>query len=248
MVSNTLTLSFKTASYDLAPSGQLSVPSLMRYFQQVAHIHAAQLNVGYHLLKERNIYWVLTGINLQTGQLPEFDVEFTVETWPRENIRLFSMRDFMVYSNQKIVARATTSWLMVDANSKRPVRPESILQGIKFLSEKKAISSELLTIENCEDYNYRENRIVQFSDLDINRHVNNTRYIEWVFDAIHKTGFKNRKTVSLSMLFSNEFTEGESATILIKGRNKNIVNVVIEHNDGKPGVKAAIEFTETSLP
>lgn len=245
MANNVLTLNFTAASYDIAPNGQLSLPSLMRYLQQAAHQHATDLNVGFHHLKEQNIFWVLSGFTIQTNQLPGFDETFMVETWPRENNRLFSMRDFLVYYNNLVVARATSAWLMVDLNSKRPVRPDHLLAGIDFLPERKAFKEEPLLTMAINRIHQPQLREIGFSDLDINRHVNNTRYVEWVLDAIHRASNQNRKIVRLSIQFSSEFVEGETASIYMQeGSCEKVLNIEIVHENGRTGVKAAVEFSK----
>lgn len=243
MTNRILTLDFIAASYDIAPNGQLSLTSLMKYLQQAAHKHSTDLKVGFYQLKERNIFWVLSGITVQVNQLPSFDEPFTIETWPRENMKLFSIRDFLVFKDNNIVAKVTSSWLMVDLNSKRPVRPEQLLAGIDFLPAKHAFDVEELYPDKIEHTNLIEARMVRFSDLDINRHVNNTRYLEWIMDAIHKTSYKDMIISGFSIRYAREFVEGEIANIYFdKLDNNRVLNIEITHNEGKTGIAAVIEF------
>lgn len=245
MSQNVLTIDFTVTSNDMAPNGQLSLTALMKYFQEAAHQHANNLGVGFHQLKAQNIFWVLSSIHIEVDELPAFDEPFSVETWPRGSRRLFSIRDFLVHYNGQVVARATSSWLMVNLTSKRPVRPESLLAGIEFLPEKAAYEQEPAMDVISTSPELLESRVVRFSDLDINRHVNNTRYVEWIFDAVHLTHLKNFRVSSLTVQFSSEFKEGESADILLRDdNNRHSAQIDILHKGTETGVRANLLFSE----
>lgn len=243
MIKEILSLEFKVTSNDMAPNGRLSLTALMKYFQEAAHQHAINMGVGFHQLKIQNIFWVLSSIDIEIKELPAFDETFKVETWPRGSRRLFSIRDFFVYKNGTVVARASSAWLMINLTSKRPVRPEALFSGIRFLSEKRAFDQESAMAVKTNGSKLLESRAVRFSDLDINGHVNNTRYVEWIFDAIHLTPFKDLRVCGLSVKFSSEFKEGEVADItLSEGIDKQSVQVDLVHPGTETGVRAFLFF------
>ena len=46
-------------------------------------------------------------------------------------------------------------------------------------------------IFNDVELSYVMNRTVLYSDIDVNQHLNNSRYFEWAFDAIPVEFFKD---------------------------------------------------------
>jgi acyl-ACP thioesterase len=214
---------------------------LLRYFQEAAFEHANNLGVGYNKLQDENVFWVLSGMWLETGILPGFDASVTVKTWPRGINKLYSLRDFQLYHNGQEVAKATSLWLMVDVKTKRIVRPERFMTNISFPTQR-VFSDDFSSIEQIKEKRLIEERRVRYSDLDINRHVNNIRYVEWILDAI--SDLRCEKIIStLKIQYLGEFLENEK--ILIYCEQTDLINQIkieINHEDGKTGIRALLNF------
>jgi acyl-ACP thioesterase len=95
----------------------------------------------------------------------------------------FVVREFEVSSNGKVIGAATTSWLLLDMETRRPLkRGVAELEAnfrtdyrLPFDAPKIELSQELVELTKFQ---------VRNSDLDMNEHVNNTRYAQWVLDSI----------------------------------------------------------------
>ena len=240
-MNNIFSKDFRIATYDVGGNGQISLMSLLRYFQEAAHEHANNLGVGYHKLREQNIFWVLSAMYIEINNLPGFDEKITINTWPRGVNKFYYLRDFSVIHNNQTVAIATSLWLTVDVNSKRIIRPDRITEGVDFNSDIRVFEEDFVQIEPINEKKLLEERFVRYSDLDINRHVNNVRYVEWLLDAVYnmvdEKGIKRLKIQYLS-----ELVENEKAYIFEeKSDNKNEVKVEINHENGKTSIRALIE-------
>ena len=238
MKSNFFTKNFCSATFDVGADGRISLTALLRYFQETAHEHANDLGVGFQKLREQNIFWVLSSMWLKIGKLPGFDKQITVKTWPRGVDKFYSLRDFQLFHDSKIVVEATSLWLLIDINSKRIVRPERIIEGIDFFSEIRVFDDNLIPIDPASEKILIEERLVRYSDLDINRHVNNVRYVEWILDAINSN--LNEKSIKeLKIQYLGEFKENEKAYIYKEVSNDStLFKIEINHENGKTGIRA----------
>ncbi len=96
---------------------------MANFFQEMAYHHANQLGFGYDDLKEKQTFWVLSRMKIRIDQYPVWDDKVSVETWHRGMERLFGLRDFRVMDQSgKILGKATTAWLILDSQTRRPVR------------------------------------------------------------------------------------------------------------------------------
>lgn len=242
MYPNDHSLSCKAASYDMNPAGQLSLPALLRYYQQSAHEHANLLDIGFKDLAQKNIYWVLSALFVEIETLPAFDQHFDMLTWPRHIEGLLTCRDAQLIQDQKTAARLTSKWLMVNAANKRLVRPQELLKGVLFSADRHAVK-ELppMQLKANYDQNPMEVRSARFSDLDVNRHVNNTRYLEWILDALHQTNWANLDIKTLNLQYSREFKEHDQAHIFFM-EDENRVRIDLVHTQGKTGVACEMSF------
>ena len=243
MPSKTWKEQITVSSFDVGASGRLEAAALMRHFQEVAAHHADELGVGFSDLMKEKVFWALTHLQIEAERWPGMEEQITVETWPRGTQKLYTTRDFIVSDGSgKVIISATSAWIMVDYLRKRPVRPAERLANIDFTPGKEAISTfpEQFT---CEGKQQSEaERKVAYSDLDINQHVNNTRYVEWIMDAI---GFlSGRWLKSLNIHFSNEFRYEETALLKITTGRNNFYCSITHRETEKTGVEACLKFSE----
>lgn len=243
MPSKTWKEQITVSSFDVGASGRLEAAALMRHFQEVAAHHADELGVGFSDLMKEKVFWALTHLQIEAERWPGMEEQITVETWPRGTQKLYTTRDFLVSDGSgKVIIRATSAWIMVDYLRKRPVRPAERLANIDFTPEKEAISSfpEPFVCEG--DQQSEAERKVAYSDLDINQHVNNTRYVEWIMDAI---GFQSDRSISsLNIHFSNEFRYNETALLKLKSGRNDFYCSIAHRATEKTGVEACLKFTE----
>jgi len=233
------------SSFDVGASGCLEPTYLMKHLQEAAAKHAIVLGVGFEELKKDNIFWALTHLQVEIERWPLMMEQVTVETWPRNIQKLYTTRDFLVKDkSDNILIRASSAWIMVDIARKRPVRPQERLQNKPFVSQCMALGEFPTILSKVPDnlHMKEHRRQVVYSDLDFNHHVNNTRYMEWVMDAIDPT---NIEITSFNLHFSNEFRKGEAVTIKTgkPDTNTNHLIFVIEHQStGKTGCCGEIYF------
>ncbi|MFP4373430.1 MAG: acyl-[acyl-carrier-protein] thioesterase [Spirochaetaceae bacterium] len=172
-------------SYDTDHAGRLKPSALFNYFQEAAWRHAEMLGFGYTALLEHNLFWVISRVQLEWTEELRWGDEIIVETWPKGVTKLFALRDFIVRrADGGEAIRATSAWLTLDLESKRPRRPETIMDDTAMLENDHAIEQVPGKIAMPTDLYHTANRIARYSDLDVNRHVNNARYVDWLFDAL----------------------------------------------------------------
>lgn len=169
--------------YDTGPDGRLNLHALFNYFQDIASDHAVKLGYGRDDLLKQNHFWVLSRIYAEIDALPHWEEKIRLTSWPRGTDRLFALRDFEMKSvSGQILAIATSSWLIIDRDSKRIQRPDSNLSRLNSSpGEGKGILRNAGKIETALPGGLAGPPFrVKISDLDVNLHTNNTSYLLWV--------------------------------------------------------------------
>lgn len=202
---------FTVRSYDVDFQRHLRTDVLCSFFQEVASEHALKLGVGYQQLDEQQLFWVLSRLLLQIKKLPKWHEEMIIETWAKGTERLFALRDFVVRSAQgEILVQATSYWLMLDARSRRPVRPDSFFTRLKH--EQHAVEAPIEKLESKKEA-LSHTEIARYTDLDHNRHVNNIRYVSWMLNSFPLDFFSQHELKGLQINFQSELREGEVVEI-----------------------------------
>lgn len=202
-------------SYDADQAGRLKPSSVFNYFQEAAWRHAEMLGFGYGALLERNLFWVLSRIYLEWDAPLRWGDEVVIETWPKGIHKLFALRDFVVRTESGTPAiRATSAWLTLDVESRRPRRPQDIMKPEVMLESEHAVEELPPKLAIGDELEPVDGRVARYSDLDVNRHVNNARYVDWIFDAVPPPDEASVAFSNLAVQFSGEARFGETVDIL----------------------------------
>lgn len=177
--------SFPVRAYDVTPHGAASPLALCDFMQVAAGNHAAHLGLSMESLLQDGRAWVLAFLRLQVDRYPVWHRTLEIETWPSGLDRLYATREFILSDEKGECARATSAWLVIDTERRRPLRPPAALNEIDPPDRPPAIEVERSKMEKptTESAHEREFR-VRYHDLDLNRHVNNVRYVEWALETL----------------------------------------------------------------
>ncbi len=240
---------------------ELAPPGLFRFLQEAAWKHAEELGFGYSHLGRQALLWVLARITMEVTRFPRWGEAVRVETWPVGTHRLLALRDFRVYDEEeRELTRATSGWLVLDATTRKPRKPETVMNsentplspGIFDDPPRKISLPEELTrpsggkraepdsaggsafAAECakpaalphEPSN--EERLVRYSDLDTQRHVNNAKYLEWIWDTLPWDQHVKQRAVVLDANFLRETNYGDRVTV---ATHPNVGNPVGNHSN-----------------
>ncbi len=210
-----LKTTFNITSADADMNARLRLGSLVNFLIQSAIQSADKLGFGFNNLKEHNLIWVLSRLELQIFRPMKWNETILVETWPKNIEKLFYTRDFIVFDSQgNEIARATSAWLAIDQNSRRPKLMEGDLAE-RFTRLKNRHAIEGLP-EKLEDLNSLDSVTItpSFFDYDLNGHVTSTRYIDWIMDSFDYKYHTQHYPTFLSINYLKEILPGEPINLL----------------------------------
>ncbi len=213
---------FKITSADTDMEARLRPGGLFSFLAHAAYLSADNLGFGYKHLKEHNLFWVLSRLEVQIKRPLMWNEVLEVETWPKDIEGILYIRDFNVRDQQgDIVAQAATSWLAIDSRSKRPKRKDSFDSDLfSRLSNKQALSQSPNKLPDVPDGDIFSVLSTYF-DIDLNKHVTSSRYIDWMMDTFtiefHRKNYPSLLTVN----YVKETMAGTSIEIVRKREDQN---------------------------
>jgi len=202
--------SFRIRAAEIDFKGELKVSALFQLMQEAAEHSAHQLGFGYDYVTRTNTFWVLSRVKLVIIRLPKWQETITVHTWPKGMNKMFAMRDYKIFDEKNnLLALATTAWLLLDGTTKRILRSTDFPadNGLSALDE---FPAKIRADSSLKDVLHKTIRI---SELDINNHVNNARYVEWVMDALDYQLYKQRWIKELEINFVSESKFNDNVVI-----------------------------------
>ena len=165
-------------------NGHIKLPSLILLSLQVSGSQSAQLGVSdKEILEKYNLVWIITEYDIDVIRLPRFAEEITIETEALSYNRLFCYRRFTIYdeSGQTII-QMLASFALMDRDSRKvhSVDPEMVAPYLSEFSKKIIRGPKYTDLDNPTSKDYH----VRFYDLDMNGHVNNSKYLDWIFEVM----------------------------------------------------------------
>jgi acyl-ACP thioesterase len=206
------TEAFPVRSYAVTPHGTASVLAVCDYLQEAAGHHAQALGVSMQDLLREGRAWVLARLRLQVEQLPPWGQEVVVETWPSGLDGLYTTREFVLHaeSGEAPMARGTSAWLVIDTDRRRPLRPPRVLHTIETPDRPPPLSPATDDLPVPEQTDCERSFAVRYHDLDLNRHVNNVRYVEWALETLPPGVHDTHRCTDIALQFKAETTLGDT--------------------------------------
>lgn len=194
--------------------GCLDFRALMLYLQDAAGCHAAELGWSMSQLGEEGKGWVLSSCRIEFETLPGWQQSLEVQTWPSGVDRLFARRDYLLKdSSGVVVGRGESRWLIMDLNRRRPVRlPRDFAERIGEHLAPNFDDPPVPILAGFSGPVLLQTRILP-TDLDVNRHVNHVRYIDWILSVASAAGSQAGILQSVEVEFRAEGFEGEEIAV-----------------------------------
>lgn len=196
-------------STDLTPHGTASVPALCTYLQEVAGRHADALGVSMQRLQEERKAWILAQLHLDIHRPPKWQDEIVVETWPSGLDGPYATREFVLRTGETRFGVATSAWVVFDIDSRRPLRPPARLHAIEPPDRPPALAHDWNNLPLPERTDCERRFEVRYHDLDVNRHANNLRVLEWALETLPAEHLDTHQCSAVALQFKGEATLGE---------------------------------------
>jgi len=201
-------------SYEVDSHGFLRILTLMNWLQDIAVENAEKLGFGFEVCRQQNLAWVGSNYLLKIARFPQLDEQISIETWPAEAKLWGAIRDFVMKDAQNnIIIRASSQWVLIDIERRRPVMLKKHFPQYEFLPER-VLNAEFSKPEELTAATAKYEYAVRFDDIDINNHVNNVVYPLWASESVDSAFRLNHTPQEMEISFIKEALYGECVEVL----------------------------------
>lgn len=221
---------------------RLRPASIMDLFQDAAGIHASLLGVGTNELARKNTVWVLVKQRFRICSDAAMYQKVKLRTWPLPPDRVGYRREYLVLDEQdNIIVEGSSEWVLMDFDARKIV-PAGDIYPLESYCEDKNFTGRFPRVRSFEATLETPFFTPPWSDFDINGHVNNTKYPNYVLDAISPG--KNEVLRSLCIEYHREILPGENISLSIR-REGGSVLARGENSLGEKMFSCSMEFAES---
>lgn len=201
---------YRITSYLVNLRQRAGLYAILNLIQDVGWQHAVELGFKF---SEEGFAWVFTRQKLKMKRWPNWNETVRLDTWLRPVGKTpFVFRDYELFVGEEKIGECTSSFTVIDTNTRKLAAPdwsrfENVwrrdfalsLEPAKIVPDKAA--SDLTAFE------------VRNSDLDLNDHVNNTKYAQWILDALSVQTLKSVDLYEYEINFLAETKKGDLITV-----------------------------------
>lgn len=201
--------------YETDASWRLKPCSFMNLAQEAAGRHAVYLGFGYDDLIAQNTAWILSRVHVEYVDAPKWRDEIVLNTWHKGLNRLFFLRDFLLTDKEgKELVKATTSWLVMNLETRRLVRDPKLLEEGTVCTDN-VIETPADKVQMPEDSvpEHVMDHVTAYSDVDTNGHANNAMYMQWAMDAVDYEIASRYPVKEFTINFNHEVKAGDKVTL-----------------------------------
>ncbi|XWS22446.1 hypothetical protein CRYUN_Cryun29cG0035100 [Craigia yunnanensis] len=204
-------------SYEVGPDKTATLESLFNLFQETALNHvwmSGLLSNGFgatHGMMRNNLIWVVSRMHVQVHHYPIWGEVVEIDTWVGASGKNGMRRDWLIRSQATgiIYAQATSTWVMMNEQTRRLSKmPEDVRDEISpWFIEKQAIKEDLpdkiVKLDDKAKY-INSDLKPKRSDLDMNHHVNNVKYVRWMLETIPDKFLESHQLSSIILEYRRE--------------------------------------------
>jgi medium-chain acyl-[acyl-carrier-protein] hydrolase len=202
-------ISFKIRSYEMDSHAKARTVNLLNYLQEAAGEHAAILGVSITDLLKKGLTWVLSRYHVKFLKYPRFGESVTVRTWPSGREEIFALRDFEIFNaRNEQLAVATSSWIMLDLKNKKPAPLNEFLPHFE-LDTRRALKDYFHSLPPIEKTDLELPFRIRMIDLDLNRHVTHTSYLQWAMETVPQEILESFRIAEIEAAFKGEAFYGD---------------------------------------
>ena len=206
-----LTNDYVITNSDCDFKSELRLSRLFDFFQDIASMHAENLGVSIESLhNDYGAAWVLIRMKVEIDKLPILHDMITVETWPQK-ARAIYVRDYVVKDSEgNIIVRAISNWVIMNIEKREIFKGKLVdYQEIENKKERSMDSKLIKPSPSSEPKSVYE-KIIHYSDVDYNEHINNAKYVDYIMDCMTMEEHRTKQVKAIEVHYLSEAIPGET--------------------------------------
>ena len=193
--------------------------AMLNYLQESVAEQAFKEGYAVPDLIKKNCTWVMSRYHCKIERYPRLGEKLSVTTWPSAVQDKFALREFTAEDKKGPAARATSSWLVIDLNTRKPVSPKPHFSQY-HLHPERALDADFPPLPALKTAETERLFPVYKSDLDLNRHVNSAVYIHWALETVPEEVLFRKRPAEIEVQYRGEVFYGDRILSRIS-RDKN---------------------------
>ncbi|MBR1538928.1 MAG: hypothetical protein IJ636_05415 [Bacteroidales bacterium] len=229
---------------DIDPGKQMTPGAVLCYFQDTIARFLSEFRVGAFDLMEEGITWMICEFHSHFERLPYWPGTARVEVFVSELSSVKVFVDFLMRDDcGTVFARGSSTWLMVDVQSRKMLPCHSVPRFTALYDEQNRVPHERYDFRsfNAEEAISSSYHTIAASETDFNGHMSNRDYVKLALGIIRPLAGPYRRIRELHAKFLQECHTGETLHCLCQQQDGRICAVLLRP-DKRPVCQITTEW------
>ena len=217
---------------EVGVDGNLTIESLLNYFQDCSTFHSEDIGLGVDYFNEVHMAWMLSSWQICVNRYPHLCERIVIGTAPYEFRGFIGYRNFEMKTKEgEVLAYANSVWSLMDIQKMLPAKPDERMLNGYVLDERYPMEYAPRKITVPDGGKAAEPFTVKQHHLDTNNHVNNGQYVRMALDCIPK----NLCIRQLRVEYKNQAKLNDVVCpVVTESTDRGTYTVSLNKEDGKP--------------
>jgi fatty acyl-ACP thioesterase B len=229
---------------EVGPDKNATIKCILNLLQETAINHLRTLDIiggGFGVtpsMLKNNLMWVYTKLSAEIDHYPTWDDVIEIDTWFGPLGKNAFQKGWTIKNlvTGQVLVRASSIWMVMNEKTRRlsKVSDELRAEMSPFFSERneEELKSMQKKIEKLKEAKYIDrNMKPTSSDIDMNNHVNNVKYTNWMIETIPENVYGECTLSSITLEFRREC--GVSETIQSLCQPDDVTEFKLEKHTGQ---------------
>lgn len=214
MTSKAATYEFLTEPFHCDFTNRIAPGHLGNHLLNAADFHSNDRHFGMHYLNTIQRTWVLSRFCMELTDWPEAYTPLAITTWVQSVMRFFTHRNFKIEHARtgQVFGYGRSIWAMIDTETRQPASLFDVRSGEIKQWEEPDLPCPIASpsrIQLTEEPIVLRTIDTQYSDVDINGHINSVKYLEHVLNLWPISWHKEHKLQRIEAAYVAESHGGD---------------------------------------
>ena len=229
---------YRILSSDADVSRRLRLSRLFTMLQEASIAHTTELGMGREKTLDRGLLWVVTMQQANIVRMPEYDETVRLSSWPGKMMHMLFPRYYRLEDMKgNALVEASALWVLMDRESRKMVFPDRC--GVKIRGVHTGKESPLPSPPKTPAGGRADTFTVPYSYVDLNGHMNNTRYFDLAEDLLPED-LRGRPLTGVKTEYAREATEGDR--ILLRSGTEDREFLLYGEHEGLKLFRLALKY------
>lgn len=181
--------------------------------QDIAGEHFESFGAGPATSRDRSLMWIITRLQMEVERMPQYMETVTLETWTGKMSHGMFRRHFRFADGEgNTLVRASSVWALMRA-ADRGLVTDPAQYGVDVPAYPGEGELAMPGKPRLPELTESTGRFARYSELDMNGHLNNTRYLDWTDDLLSREFHESHELEHFSIHYRSEIRGGVEAEL-----------------------------------